>query len=573
MKIIGNTVGTTTPKPNLMQTDPKKGDFVFGRDEFAQMTSGVYVGSGEMPEGYNIQIDPDGDPFDGIISPEVVQEIAKQAAQLVEVPSGGGLTVEQITALDGMFKICAYTVDASDAYKAFQTAFGIAAEEEPEEPEVTLTSISAVYSGGDVPVGTAVGDLTGVVVTAHYSDGTSKAVTGYTLNGTIGEGSNTITVSYGGKTTTFTVTGVAEEPEVPTAQDVFAWNDYSKTFDAASNLVVGDNSVSFASTQQGGYYAGIEVEAGKTYTLFFDTNNKYAGINILKNDSNQYVYGIPSVATVYGKTKDNCCTFTVDSDKPYIIFGFLCYPVDGTTISEWTNIALFEGTFTERPVSEEKPQATLTHISAVYSGGDVAVGTSVNDLTGIVVTAHYSDGSSKTLTGYTLSGTIAEGNNTVTVTYGGKTATFTVTGVAESGGSDAVNLYSGQLAGTATNVNNLHMEGNTITYEALASGSLCNVTVEGLEADKEYTIFVESTRADGGHQYTNCKLNTGDGWVSGTNLANFYPSWPAAGKNYATFTANGNTLYLFFCDIGPEVAGTSPTLTIYIYEGTLTERP
>ena len=34
MKIIGNTVGTTMPKPNLMQTNPAKGDFVKGKKEF-----------------------------------------------------------------------------------------------------------------------------------------------------------------------------------------------------------------------------------------------------------------------------------------------------------------------------------------------------------------------------------------------------------------------------------------------------------------------------------------------------------------------------------------------------------
>ena len=75
---------------------------------------------------------------------------------------------------------------------------------------VTLTSISATYSGGDVAVGTALTDLTGIVVTAHYSDGTTAEVTGYTLSGEIAEGSNIITVKYGVKTTTFTVTGVAE---------------------------------------------------------------------------------------------------------------------------------------------------------------------------------------------------------------------------------------------------------------------------------------------------------------------------------------------------------------------------
>jgi hypothetical protein len=40
-KIIGVTVGSPLPKPNLMQTDPTKGDYVKGKEEFlAQIPSG-----------------------------------------------------------------------------------------------------------------------------------------------------------------------------------------------------------------------------------------------------------------------------------------------------------------------------------------------------------------------------------------------------------------------------------------------------------------------------------------------------------------------------------------------------
>ncbi len=85
-------------------------------------------------------------------------------------------------------------------------------EEEPDTPDapedVTLSSISATYSGGEVAVGTALTSLTGIAVTAHYSDGSTSNVTDYILSGTIAEGTNTITISYGGKTTTFTVIGV-----------------------------------------------------------------------------------------------------------------------------------------------------------------------------------------------------------------------------------------------------------------------------------------------------------------------------------------------------------------------------
>lgn len=35
-KIIGITVGSPLPKPNLMQTEPDKGDYVKGKEEFLE---------------------------------------------------------------------------------------------------------------------------------------------------------------------------------------------------------------------------------------------------------------------------------------------------------------------------------------------------------------------------------------------------------------------------------------------------------------------------------------------------------------------------------------------------------
>jgi hypothetical protein len=115
---------------------------------------------------------------------------------------------------EGEAVIACMTVES--AYTATCTVTVAAAEsggEEGGELEVTLSRISAAYSGGDVAVGTAVSDLTGIVVTAYYANGVTKPVTDYTISGTIAEGSNTITVSYGGKTATFTVVGVAKVPE------------------------------------------------------------------------------------------------------------------------------------------------------------------------------------------------------------------------------------------------------------------------------------------------------------------------------------------------------------------------
>ena len=105
--------------------------------------SGVYVGPGDMPEGYNIQIDPDGDA-DGAIKKMIYDALA-------EVPAG--LTAAQINALDGMFKVCAFAVDPTEAYAEFRAAFGLSGSgsdtpdipdipDEPDEPEVKVYTVT-----------------------------------------------------------------------------------------------------------------------------------------------------------------------------------------------------------------------------------------------------------------------------------------------------------------------------------------------------------------------------------------------------------------------------------------------
>ena len=79
--------------------------------------------------------------------------------------------------------------------------------------KIELESISASYSGGTITAGTTLDQLTGLVVTATYDDGSTSAVTDYTLSGTLTAGqTNTITVTYRGMTATFEV-AVESEPE------------------------------------------------------------------------------------------------------------------------------------------------------------------------------------------------------------------------------------------------------------------------------------------------------------------------------------------------------------------------
>lgn len=75
-------------------------------------------------------------------------------------------------------------------------------------PPVGLVSITAVYTqSGTIYDTDSLNVLKNdLVVTANYSDGTSEEVDNYTLNGSLVAGESTITVTYGGLSTTFTVT-------------------------------------------------------------------------------------------------------------------------------------------------------------------------------------------------------------------------------------------------------------------------------------------------------------------------------------------------------------------------------
>ena len=237
--------------------------------------------------------------------------IATVSGGVVTPISNGSCT---ITAKAGSYSAtCAVTVDIA------------------EEGQVTLTSISATYTGGDVAVGTDLTDLIGITVTGIYSDGSTSAITGYTLSGTIAEGSNTITVSYGGKTTTFTVTGVVESgggevtaefptdglvayfdfrnttPEINTKQGftkfnanqgngcLFTWS--ASAFTSSDDYGVKRMARSFMFDKDGGTN---QSELGTSFTMLFKGYNVVNGAFV----SNDHT-GVSNVSVFLSKPKYN----------------------------------------------------------------------------------------------------------------------------------------------------------------------------------------------------------------------------------------------------------------------------
>lgn len=166
------------------------------------------------------------------IAAEVIESIPEDYTALSqdvtdlkqEISQMSGLSDDIKTALLQIAAKVAYIDDdGQDYYDALEAAL---------YPPAELESISAVYTQtSTVYPSTSLDDLkTDLVVTATYSDTTTATVpsTDYTLSGTLSAGTSTVTVSYGGKTTTFEVT-VSESP--------YTFYDYVKmTYNAGETV-------------------------------------------------------------------------------------------------------------------------------------------------------------------------------------------------------------------------------------------------------------------------------------------------------------------------------------------------
>lgn len=118
----------------------------------------------------------------------------------------GGMTQEIKNTILACFRKVAWADENGlTAYVALQSALFHA----------PVTSISAVFTQGTAkitPDNTLDDLIPYLTVTANYQDGTSGEVIGYTLSGSLTVGTSTITVSYAGFITTFTVTVTSNAP-------------------------------------------------------------------------------------------------------------------------------------------------------------------------------------------------------------------------------------------------------------------------------------------------------------------------------------------------------------------------
>lgn len=176
---------------------------------------------------------------DGTIYPTAGDAVRTQIEDLKN-SQYGGLTEEAKQALLACFaKVAWIDEDGQTYYDALENAL---------YPPAELVSISAVYTQSGTIYDTDSLDTlkSDLVVTAHWSNGTTSTVTDYELSGTLAEGTSTITVTYSGKTTTFNVT---------VAHNQIVYSLYNQTFSKSTE----------------GVDTGIKLlETDRTFTILFD---------------------------------------------------------------------------------------------------------------------------------------------------------------------------------------------------------------------------------------------------------------------------------------------------------------
>lgn len=174
---------------------------------------------------------------------------------------------------------------------------------------------------------------------------------------------------------------------------------------------------------------------------------------------------LKSMLTVTALYDDSSTDILADSD--YTLSGTLEAGTSTVTVTYNGKTATFAVNVTAVP--------TLSSISAVYTQSGTVYDTDTLDSLkdNLVVTAHYSDSSTQIVAAadYTLSGTLAEGTSTITVSYGAKTDTFSVTVVKSSALYPLKNgtYYFGDNPNSMTISNGNHVKFEFASQQTLSS--------------------------------------------------------------------------------------------------------
>lgn len=161
-------------------------------------------------------ITPTTPPVDASLTIQGAAADAKATGDAIAALRNEAVPYEVKQALDNMFKKVQFASDASNEYSVFHSwASG-----------ADIVSISAAYNPGNNLIydSDSLDSLRPyLIVTALFSDGTTAAVSGYTLSGNMNAGNNTFMVTFENVSTTFTA--LISHVNYDIIVGTFAWTD------------------------------------------------------------------------------------------------------------------------------------------------------------------------------------------------------------------------------------------------------------------------------------------------------------------------------------------------------------
>ena len=366
-------------------------------------------------------------------------------------------------------------------------------------------------------------DTTGLKLTATYNNGTTQTITsGFTCTPTTltSAGAQTITVNYGGKAATFTVnvqdvtlSGIAIASN-PTKTSYFVGDTLDTT---GLKLTATYNNGTNQTITSGFTCTPTALSTAGAQTITVNYGGKAATFTVNVQDvtlSSVAIASNPTKTSYFvGDTLDTTglkltATYNNGTNQT-ITSGFTCTPTALSTAGAQTVTVNYGGKTTTFTVNVQDVTLSGIAIASNPTKTSYYVGDTL-DTTGLKLTATYNNGTTQTITsGFTCTPTAltSAGAQTVTVNYGGKTATFTVnvqdvtlSGIAIASNPTKTSYFVGDtldttgLKLTATYNNGttqIITSGFTCTPTALSTAGAQTITVNYGGKTATFTVSVE----------------------------------------------------------------------------------
>ena len=352
------------------------------------------------------------------------------------------------------------TLNFSYTYNGFPIDCSLTIQVEPN----TITSISAIYNGDPLYVGDTVDkDAITIIPTYKYNEDPNlpkKLLATQLENATLeNEGDNTITVKYNNLSTTLQLNATPVEPEEVLAEfdDSKSYFEGQNQFDLSTfhisvvynngskkdnfeqnNLTITDNNLTIEEISRKKNYVTVVLHytEGDTTLSSHEISIPVTPKKVTSIEATTQITNLLE-GTLFPKTEIDLLKLTYNNgntetlDKSTIDYDLLTVSHSGIIANQMNTIFVsYEDTVCNLSIAGVKK--SISHITALYTGLDLCVGTYVKPEE-IQCIVHYDNGTSDTLlSGYTINTEESlirnSGQNEISVYYGALYTTVSVTG-------------------------------------------------------------------------------------------------------------------------------------------------